>query len=274
MPHTSHRKKKGTQNKRQEIGGQDGWIHVSSNTQSRTGTATAFTPETGHALGTDELRNSLNLWPKDVPMFPAKGSTLESMRERFSKVEKRWLEMEHCKKLEDVLTSKILIDDAPKISSCVVFGTGSFCGDAIHWVDRQEIAYFQLAAFRTVVSAIERVQGHHVPAHAQEPWYNDLDAALLETVNITKVDHPRGFELLDKHSCAYSPFAEEVVEEQILAKDPHIWMHREFNPFSQEEDIGNFRKTHDLVRLPPQVDLKHFPFLNSVIWWRTEQDGS
>ncbi len=209
------------------------------------------------------------------PMLPATGSSLESMTTHFRKVNEIWLETELCKKLEDLLAETIL-SAVSTITNCVVFGTGSFCGDAVHWIDRHEVAYFQLAAFKTVVDTIERVQGRPVPAYAQEPHYNDLDAALLASLNVTQVDDPRGFELLDEHSFAYSPFAETTVKSLILARTPRIWLYRNFDPWLEEwsEDetagkVNQFRDTWEHANLP-HVDLKYLPFHETVIWWKKQ----
>ena len=247
---------------------EDGWTRVVSTTQSPAGAAKALRS----VLATDEV-----IAPRR-PMLPETGSSLESMRTRFNKINAIWLETELCKKLEDLLTNTILTTDSI-MTNCVVFGTGSFCGDAVHWAYRQDIAYFQLAAFKTAIGTIERVQGQPMSAYAQEPHYNDPDGALLASLNITKLEHPQGFGLLDQQSFVYSPAAEPAVQTQILARIPQIWLHRQFDPWLQEEDedettgkVNQFQRTHEHVQLPFN-DLKGFPFQNSVIWWK-KQDSS
>ena len=265
MPHTSHRKRRGNQNKRQEILGEDGWTRV---------TKAAAEPNTQGAVhwvgaGTDILTDISSR--TTVPMVPVKGSSLESMQAKYSRVEATWLETELCKKLSQILTDRALTG-ANKISTCVLLGSGSFCGDAIHWVDRHETAYFQLAAFKTAVGTIERAQGQRISVYAQEPYYNELDAALLASLDITKVDHPRGFELLDDRSLVYSPAAEPGVEQNVLARTPQIWLHRFFDPFSQDDMVDRFRKNNEHSDLPPALDLRYMPFHGSVIWWKKQDD--
>ncbi|KAJ9603964.1 hypothetical protein H2200_011486 [Cladophialophora chaetospira] len=276
MPHTSHRNKKGKQNKRQEILDGDGWTRISSTGRLYKTTSDPITNGVVHGLGevTDTFMNRL---PPIRPMLAAKGSSLESMRAQYSKVEAIWLETELCRKLKQTLVERALTG-ADKISTCVLLGSGSFCGDAIHWMNRHEVAYFQLAALKTAVNTIETEQGRPVSAYAQEPYYNELDAELLASLDVTKVDHPRGFELLDECSFAYSPAAEIRIEQMVLARMPQIWLHRQFNPWLRPDTEPSselqdpFIKTHDYSDLP-HAALRGFPFQNSVIWWKKHDDA-
>ncbi|OQV10209.1 hypothetical protein CLAIMM_14238 [Cladophialophora immunda] len=280
MPHTS-RKKKNLHSKRREIVDHDGWTRVtsSSSTPLRIGlnqTVNESEQAPNGLTGSPTLVERLPSLP--LPMPAAKGLTLETMRAQFAGIQARWLETDLCRKLEQMLTDKVLTSGC-SISNCAVFGTGSFCGDAVHWVDRHESAYFQLAAFRTVVQTIERVRGHVVRAYAQEPYYNELDTLFLASIDVTKIDHPRGFELLDRNSFVYSPAAEQEVESQIIARAPWMWLHRSFDHSLQggrdsdprSEAKSQFKESHEHAVLP-ELDLKNFPFYGSVIWWRRTDD--
>ncbi|EXJ56238.1 uncharacterized protein A1O5_12694 [Cladophialophora psammophila CBS 110553] len=280
MPHTS-RKKKSLHSKRREILDDDGWTRITSGFSA---------PPTIQTPPTDSESEQDSNWtaggdatielspPISLPMSAAKGSTLETMRAQFAGLEARWQETNLCKMLEQTVTDKILTGKC-KVSNCAVFGTGSFCGDAVHWIDRHESAYFQLAAFRTVVKAMERMQAHPLQAYAQEPYYNDLDSLFLASLNITKVDHPKAFELLDRNSFVYSPAAEQEIESQIMSRGPRIWLHRSFDHSllgGQEakasfEAKTKFKQDHEHAEMP-ELALKNFPFHGSVMWWRKD-DG-
>ncbi|KIV77115.1 hypothetical protein PV11_08943 [Exophiala sideris] len=288
MPHSSH-KKKSLSKKRQEVLDEEGWTRItSSNTTSRA-------PAPNASTNGSESVFTWNFNGKQVtktcgaairPMKPLQGTTLQSMQAHYTKVATKWLESEMYHSLKDVLTRRILASDS-KIIKCVIFGSGSLCGDAIHWLDRHESAYYQIAAFKSVVDIIEQVQGQRPQSYAQEPYYNDLDTELLATLKSTAVTHPRGFELLDTNSFAYSPAAELEVEYQIMSLNPRIWLHRSLDhlhrntgstgdKFTIEESDTNLKMTehfianHESARLP-DLPLKNFPFHGSVIWWPTEQ---
>lgn len=87
----------------------------------------------------------------------------------------------------------------------------------------------------------------------------------------------------------YSPAAEMEVEYQILSLEPQIWLHRSIDhlllstssssskqTFSSREReansklIQNFRQEYEFTKLP-EVEVKNFPFHDSVIWWKKEK---
>lgn len=209
------------------------------------------------------------------------------MQEQYNKISTKWLESEMYQTLKDILTRRVLTEDN-KITNCVIFGSGSLCGDAIQWLDRHESAYYQIAAFKGVIDIIEQVQGHRPRSYAQEPYYNDLDADLLAALGITAVTHPEGFKLLDSNSFAYSPAAELEVECQIMSLNPRIWLHRSLDHLQtaaaaeqatqEDSDLivkmtDHFKSHHESARLP-DLPLKNFPFHGSVIWWPAEHQDT
>lgn len=217
-----------------------------------------------------------------MPSTP--GFTTTSMRAQFDKIETKWRQTDLCKAFKDVLAKRIAEAES-KISHCILFGSGSLCGDEVHWIDRHESAYYQVAAFKTAIETIQQAQQQPIRAFAQEPSYNELDAALLASLHITKVDHPEGFNLLGEPSFAYSPAAEPEVELQIMFYDPPIWLHRSLDHLLRDDKIRGdadftteearinlemteiFKKKHESAELPA-INLKNFPFHGSVIWWQ------
>jgi hypothetical protein len=65
--------------------------------------------------------------------------------------------------------------------------------------------------------------GQRPPAYAQEPLYNTQDATLLSTLDIQKIEHPKGFDVLNLHSFAFCPGAEQNVVLRTLSTDPFIY---------------------------------------------------
>ncbi|KAI1622418.1 hypothetical protein EDD37DRAFT_473561 [Exophiala viscosa] len=287
MPHTSH-KKRGLPKKRQEVLDDEGWTRVTSShttprapvpSTSADGSEIVFTWTFDGPQVTKTCGSAIR------PMKPLPGTTLQSMQTQYTRIATRWLESEMYHSLKDILTRRILTSE--KMTKCVLFGSGSLCGDELHWLDRHESAYYQLAAFKSVVDIIKQAQGERPRCYAQEPYYNTLDTDLLATLEITAVTHPQGFELLDTGSFAYSPAAELEVEYQIMSLSPRIWLHRSLDhlhtkspsasdKFTKEESDLNLRMTedftthHEHARLP-DLPLKNFPFHGSVIWWPAEQ---
>lgn len=65
--------------------------------------------------------------------------------------------------------------------------------------------------------------GQRPPAYAQEPLYNAQDATLLSTLGIQKIEDPKGFDVLNLHSFAFCPGAEQSVVLRTLSTDPSIY---------------------------------------------------
>ncbi|EHY60483.1 hypothetical protein HRR83_000242 [Exophiala dermatitidis] len=291
MPHTS-RKKKVPHKKRQEVVDDDGWTRVTSTNTARPVTHHTNATTNGSVVTSQHGNDGAVAGNGSVtsrPMKPAKGITVEAMRAQYDKVEAKWLESDLCRTLRDNLRRRI--EETPdadgrtqQISNCVIFGSGSFCGDELHWIDRHESAYYQIAAFKTMVDTIEQVQGRRPACYAQEPCYNDLDGEFLASVNVTRIDHPKGFELLDRNSVAYSPAAERNVELEIILHDPRIWLHRSLDHIrpsnrpvrdeglAHQDPVGLFVETHEFLQLPA-LDVKNFPFHGSMLWWRKDGAG-
>ncbi len=342
----SNKKKNAPIQKRKEVLDEDGWTRITSSpspssphphtaprrtittaspqSELTTSAAAADGPRIVFTWGIHDDEDETRLVTKKIygspsrPMSPAKGTTPEKMEAQYKKIAARFVETDYHAALRDVLARIIVAKTAKpsssvaaglaenRIETCVLFGSGSLCGDGIHWIDRHETAYYQVAAFKMAVDIITESQGGHRPqCYAQEPDYNWADTAMLETLGIKVVTHPKGFEALhpemakangkgnaNKSSTfAYSPAAELEVEYQIMYYDPHIWLHRSLDHLLRESRLlsvgsGNFTKDEAEINMCmtekfkqhrnytklPDVDLKNFPFHGSVLWWRKEVD--
>jgi hypothetical protein len=239
------------------------------------------------------------------PMSPAQGTILEKMEAQYKKIAAKFVETEYHAALRDVLVrivggaqktakspssggaaSADRMERTEKIETCVLYGSGSLSGDSVHWIDRHETAYYQVAAFKAAVEIITSAQGGHRPVcYAQEPDYNSADIGLLEMLGIKVVTHPEGFEALSQHgragakgkengdengsgsgksnakaggkggnsTFAYSPAAELEVEYQIMYHTPTIWLHRSLDhlAFRQSRPLtsGNENFTKDEMEI-------------------------
>ena len=70
----------------------------------------------------------------------------------------------------------------------------------------------------------EHCTGRRPAAFAQEPLYNTQDLALLSTLNIQRVEDPKGFCLLTNRSFAFCPGAEQGVLLKTLSTDPFLYL--------------------------------------------------
>jgi hypothetical protein len=61
-----------------------------------------------------------------------------------------------------------------------------------------------------------------VKVYAQDPVFNDHDRALLESLNITVLEHPGAFDKVSPRTLLFCPGAERRHLELLLAHDPAI----------------------------------------------------
>lgn len=225
MPHTSRKKKTATNNKRKQFVDEDGWTRVTTS-----GAGHALFPH--HVLVEDAKKQHFR-WGIDgkfvtiasrlsepPPTHP--GVSLEKMRARYRNVEAKWLESASYAALKKALDADRIGQGAKGlVSKCVIFGSGSFSATLL---GREDVSFYQIAVFKSVVDLIDQVQGHRPISYAQEPYYTELDVEFLATLGISAVEHPQGFDYVDGASFAYSPCAERWVELQIMYKQPRLWL--------------------------------------------------
>ncbi|KIW20613.1 hypothetical protein PV08_01188 [Exophiala spinifera] len=307
------------------------------------------------------VTRTINASPSD-PMSVSSHVTVDHVRKRYEIIEQRFRSTPFYERVRDVLTgimstststSALQEDDKqgddeerkesaatatkPKtiiVNTCILFGSGSLSGDAVHWIDRRDSALYQVSAFLAAVDVITGLQGGVRPTClAQEPGYNTVDVDVLKSLGVSVVVHPEAFEALaggngmtatktttttttkekndtsnpggadvenpsgadttagnSNNVMVYSPAAEMEVEYQILSSRPRIWLHRSldhllltptggdgnngrggfFTPGEREVNSRltlDFKRGHESTKLP-EVEVRNFPFHDSVIWWR------
>lgn len=74
-----------------------------------------------------------------------------------------------------------------------------------------------------------------IPAYAQEPRYNSLDAEFLQSLKVKEVRNPTGFDSVTSHSLTYGPGAEMDVELRILRQKPAIHLGHKIEIFWRNE---------------------------------------
>lgn len=256
------------------------------------------------------------------PMSVSKNVTVDHVRARYDVIEQRFRSTLFHERVRDILATRVLPPSSStsssschntdetsregckvRIKTCVLFGSGSLSGDAVHWIDRRESALYQVSCFLAVVDTITRLQGGSRPrCIAQEPGYNAVDVDVLKGLGVSVVVHPEGFEALrttasksegegerpaNTDVMVYSPAAEMEVEYQILSSRPAVWLHRgldhlllsmregNFTPSESEVNsriTRDFKDGYDFSKLP-EVEARNFPFHGSVIWWRKKGLG-
>ena len=79
--------------------------------------------------------------------------TDERLIDRYQIIEGRWLLSALCKDLTKAVEESFEWKQF-KITSAVLFGTGSMSGLREGWIYRPDVAFYQVAAFQTVIGTI------------------------------------------------------------------------------------------------------------------------
>lgn len=227
MPHTS-KKKKIAPNKRRHFVDEDGWTRVSTTSDARVAAAHSL-PNVPMSEVTRSQTFSWGIDGKSVtinsrlhaPPRPNSGVSLEIMMARYRFLESKWLESASYAALKTMLSKDRVDQGKGPVSKCVILGSGSFSATTL---GREDVSFYQIAAFKSAVDLISQAQGVLPSSYAQEPYYTELDIEFLATLGITAVEHPRGFDLVDDACFAYSPCAERWVELQIMYSQPRLWL--------------------------------------------------
>ncbi|KAK5046286.1 hypothetical protein LTR84_008429 [Exophiala bonariae] len=248
MPHTS-KKKRATPNKRRHLIDEDGWTRVTTTSDARS--TAPFPPKLPM---TEHSRIQNFKWGIDgkfvtiksrlhAPPHPNQGVSVEKMIARYRSLESKWLESTSYAALKTTLSKEWVGQGIGAVSKCVMFGSGSFSATAL---GREDVSFYQLAAFQSAVELIGQVQGHVPSSYAQEPFYVESDIEFLATLGITTVEHPQGFDLVDGTCFAYSPCAERWVELQIMYNQPRLWLNVRLQDRWPLRDDGTAPKGHSI----------------------------
>ncbi|KAJ5709161.1 Sensitivity To Red Light Reduced-like SRR1 [Penicillium malachiteum] len=225
MPHTSRPRTQRNQpsQKRLEITSDDGWTHVTTgNNARRVNRNTRNKTQEAHVL--DPV-----LQPAEAPAR----LTLDDLRIQYSLHRSQWVESETWNGIESVLAERISrrVQDGNgldgRVDGIVCIGLGSLSGFLRDgWVDRRDVSMYQLAALESIrdlvvenTSVDSKVS---VSVYLQDPVFNKLDCALLESLGMTVVNHPEAFERVTRNTLLFCPGAERKHLEQILPSNPGL----------------------------------------------------
>jgi hypothetical protein len=288
MPHTSRYKKPARQKRTQTVD-EDGWTRVSSHHHN----TRAKEPMLDRCMGPHPI---------------ADGMTEEKAMERYTVIEKKWLESESFEQLSKAVREAIK-KTTVEVKSCICFGTSSMTSARDGWIIRHDVAHYQVAAFKSVIDILgaymvtkqkqeligaEQVQSSRPMTYAQEPAYNVFDKSLLNKLQITPVDSPTGWTLIEPSSFVYCPGAEQFVSIMALEKNPAFyltgpldWLRGqqaergcpnyvstsfEVRPRDAEDQrtilaiIDSYVNEHNVQNLS-DLDAPDYPFHDMVLYW-------
>lgn len=260
MPHTSRRHRNHVSNnplraahgKRLQITDDDGWIHVVNTSTSTSAASPRTKPKTytspttdGSADDPDCSTQQLQEEEKDgekLPLIlPAEAPprlTLATLRQKFDADLAAWQTSATWTTLRDSLLRILArLPAGGDIDRLVCIGLGSPSGLRDGWVDRRDVASYQLAAFVSVVRVVQQQQQEQTPQTgetegeaatrkieiiAQDPIFNALDEQLLSSLGITVVATPQAFSSVSAQTLLFAPGAEKRHLELVLPARPLV----------------------------------------------------
>ena len=122
----------------------DGWTRISR--QDRRAASSSITHKAPVRSARDLLDRN---WSFRPPLPPPLFYTIDYVRQRYEEIERKWLISESSRRLVKMFEQEVLPSQG-NISSCVLLGTGTFCGST----PRHDVALLQAAVFKTVLDVI------------------------------------------------------------------------------------------------------------------------
>ncbi|CAI7656547.1 unnamed protein product [Penicillium manginii] len=227
MPHSNRKKRNPVSaQKRLEVTGDDGWTHVTSGSNVRRVVRTTTTKARSDLETNQVDETGLVLSPAEAPAR----LTFEELEAQYRSYKERWVQSETWKKLRIQLDQRICDQETETLSRdldvdgivCIGLGSPSgFLRDG--WVDRRAVSMFQLAALEAIKDVFTSAnRSSSFPIYAQDPVFNALDRALLESLGITVVDNPIAFERVTSKTLLFCPGAERKHLDMLLPSNPKL----------------------------------------------------
>ncbi|KAJ5948802.1 Sensitivity To Red Light Reduced-like SRR1 [Penicillium verhagenii] len=236
MPHSTRSKRPSAlKQKRLTLTDDDGWSHVTTGGNARRTVRGTKATATAKAH-TDAVHTSPILSPAEAPAR----LTLDELQAQYAAHREQWTASETWRKLEKVLDERVQgmrgteteagaeAENCADVDRIVCIGLGSLSGFSRDgWVDRRSVSMYQLAALERIKERVASLNTSTasstpttIPVYAQDPVFNSLDRALLESMGITVVEHPVAFENVTRNTLLFCPGAERQHLELILPSNP------------------------------------------------------
>ncbi|KAL2812357.1 hypothetical protein BJX63DRAFT_246003 [Aspergillus granulosus] len=267
MPHTSRRKKHPSQqHKRLEVTDSSGWTHVTtSGNARRLNDRRDLNHTTPHEAVISETSGPATGEAIEPPLAPAEAPasvTLSHLQRQLNESGRRWEESPAWASAEGALRRALPLATSQEGDgddvSIVCVGLGSPSGFLRGgWVDRRSVSMYQLAALKSVMAFLEKqTPNHPVKVYAQDPVFNEHDRALLESLDITVLEHPGAFEKVSPRTLLFCPGAERRHLELLLAHGPAIVFGGPLEDIDSDV-VTAFVRARDSAQLPLFEEQEH-----------------
>ncbi|KAL8954177.1 MAG: hypothetical protein Q9222_000061 [Ikaeria aurantiellina] len=214
----TRKKKPPPQPKRLQLTDSDGWTHIIKGLKS-----TYLNDKTKSKIR-DKIR------PADIP----DGQTLHDLQKSHSYYLSQWQSSTCCQNVQKLFLNDILPSIPPKaIERCVVLGIGSFSED-------RRSCWWELVFLETILELLQnmvppnpksRTASHEteekeeqmeqgaeakIKVFLQDPVFNTLDTAFLESLGYVVLKTPAAFDEINKSTFVFAPHVEVDVYSEAL----------------------------------------------------------
>lgn len=175
----------------------------------------------GRRTRTGPIKRAPETSQTPVPSTPT--ITLEQMKQDHDRYAKWWKSSPSHDRLQELLSKRT--DTVGKVTNAVCFGVGTFDPPGGSW-DQKRRAHVQLTAFLAIVEHLEgKEPERNITCFFQEPIFNSVDKAFIESLGHEVVESPKGFQLVHSSSLAFGVHLyRDVYSEVIAAHIPALFV--------------------------------------------------
>ncbi|KAI1170490.1 hypothetical protein F4777DRAFT_591896 [Nemania sp. FL0916] len=217
-----------------------------------------------------------------TPTPSAPTLTLEQVKENHDRFSAKWKATAAYIQLLQIVSDQFKSGNYATVTRAVCFGLGPFDALPLGNRDRARTAHFELVAFLTIVEHLESLTNSRIRCSFQDPVFNSVDKAFLESLGHQVVETPVGFELVDNETFAFGIHLYRDIYSQVFAAHiPAMFIGTSYELW--EELHGENLNWARMKELDESCDKVGFPttkgdriyhiFFNSVIHWRRKYES-
>ncbi|KAI8631598.1 hypothetical protein F5Y19DRAFT_399518 [Xylariaceae sp. FL1651] len=210
--------------------------------------------------------NSLSSVP--IPSIPS--LSLEQVKQDHERFARQWKSSPSNFQLQELLFAPIA---SGAVTKAICFGLGTFDPADGAWEQKRK-THVQLAAFLTIVEHIENKASRQIRCFFQDPIFNSVDRAFIESLGHEVVESPAGFHLVDSSALVFGIHLYRDVYSQAIAKHiPAIFIGTPYDIWEDCHGTENldWARMKDLDRICAKVrfpEITDFTFCSTAIHWR------
>lgn len=148
-----------------------------------------------------------------IPAPSTPSLSVEQVKQEHDRISDQWKSSSSCRRLQELLSSH---STSSSVTKAICFGLGTFDPVDGAWEQKRK-AHIQLAAFLAIVDYLRSKEGHAISCFFQDPIFNPVDKAFIESLGHQVVESPVGFQLVEPSALVFGVHLYRDVYSQIIA---------------------------------------------------------